>query len=86
MHQLEVVDDDELDLVLLPHASGPSPELEDGKPGSVIDVEGALSHLGGRSGEFLEILLGHESLSDGPAVDPSQGAQHTHDQRFGGHF
>ena len=86
MHQLEVVDDDELDLVLLPHPSGPGPELENGKPRRVIDVERALGHLGGGSGEFLKILLGHETLSDRPGIDPSQRAQHTHDQRFGGHF
>ena len=74
MHQLEVVDDDELDLVLLPHPSGPGPELENGKPRRVIDVERALGHLGGGSGEFLKILLGHETFSDRPGIDPSQRA------------
>ena len=96
LHDLHVVDDDELGLVQHHRTPGTRPELRDRQPRGVVQNDPVPDHRRRRRGQLWELIVGQVTVPEPADVDPSAPAQnpvhdllprHLHrEQRHGGAF
>ena len=79
-HELQVVDDDELQLGLglAVQAARLRPQLQDRQRGRVVDVDRRVGQAGRRLGELAELAVGEVAGAHPGQVDARLGAQHAH--------
>ncbi|MNQ76957.1 hypothetical protein D3C85_918090 [compost metagenome] len=86
-HQLQVVDDDQVQAVLHPlQTSRPRRQLGDGDAAGGVDIEGALADLDRRVAQLAEVRGVDLALAQLVRGHAGRIGQNTHGQLFGAHF